>query len=125
MHPLGQTFIKKLKYDRIHFRKEVFFLMASKGQKFKNYGNSANIKVAILEEYKLKRNIKELAERYNIPEGTIKTWTSKLNHPELYLNQGQKRGKPKEKNLTKEDYKERYEILKKYQAFLKAQRKKK
>ena len=31
----------------------------------------------------------------------------------------------KEDKLTKEDYKERYEILKKYQAFLKAQREKK
>ncbi len=36
-----------------------------------------------------------------------------------------KRGRLKEKDLTKEDYKERYEILKKYQAFLKAQREKK
>ena len=33
--------------------------MTSKGQKFKNYDNSANIKVVILEKYKLKRNIKE------------------------------------------------------------------
>ena len=31
----------------------------------------------------------------------------------------------KEKDLTKEDYKERYEILKKYRAFLKAQRERK
>lgn len=99
--------------------------MASKGQKFSNYSDRLNIKNVILEEYKLKRNIKELAERYNIPEGTIKTWTSKLNHPELYLGQNQKRGRPKEKDLTKEDYKERYEILKKYRAFLKAQRGKK
>ena len=38
---------------------------------------------------------------------------------------GALRGRPKEKNLTKEDYKERYEILKKYQAFLKAQRERK
>ena len=37
----------------------------------------------------------------------------------------QKRGRLKESNLTKEDWKERYEILKKYQAFLKAQREKK
>ena len=36
--------------------------MASKGQKFKNYDNSANIKVVILEEYKLKKNIKEELE---------------------------------------------------------------
>ena len=44
--------------------------MASKGQKFNNYSDKANIKDIILEEYKLKRNIRELAERYNIPEGT-------------------------------------------------------
>ena len=97
--------------------------MASKGQKFNNYSDKANIKDIILEEYKLKRNIRELAERYNIPEGTIKTWTRKINHPELRTRN--KRGRPKEKDLTKEDYKERYEILKKYQAFLKAQRDKK
>ena len=36
--------------------------MASKGQKFKNYNNSANIKMAILEEYKLKKNIKILKD---------------------------------------------------------------
>lgn len=36
-----------------------------------------------------------------------------------------KHDKPKEKKLTKDDYKERYEILKNYQAFLNAQREKK
>ena len=101
------------------------FLMASKGQKFNDYSDKTNIKDIILEEYKLKRNVKELSERYNIPKGTIKTWTSKLNHPELYPGHGMKRGKSKEKDLTREDYKERYEILKKYQAFLKAQRERK
>ena len=78
-----------------------------------------------MEEYKLKHNVKELSERYNIPEGTIKTWARKINYPELYPGHGMKRGKQKEKELTKEDYKERYEILKKYQAFLKAQRERK
>ena len=97
--------------------------MASKGQKFRDYSDKTNIKDIILEEYKLKRNIQELSERYNIPPGTIKTWTRKINHPELYTRN--KRGRPKEKDLTKEDYKERYEILKKYQAFLKAQRERK
>ena len=99
--------------------------MASKGQKFNNYSDKSNIKDIILEEYKWKRNIRELAKRYNIPEGTIKTWTRKINYPELYLAQGQKRGRPKESDLTKEDYKERYEILKKYQAFLKEKRERK
>ncbi len=97
--------------------------MAKKGQKFNSY--LLDIKNMILDEYKNKHNIKELSEKYNIPSGTIKTWTSKLNHPEQYPRQGQKRGKFKESNLTKEDWKERYEILKKYQAFLKAQRERK
>lgn len=97
--------------------------MAKKGQKFNAYNN--NIKEIVLEEYKIKRNIKELAKVYDIPEGTIKTWTMKQNHPNVYINQGLKRGRKKEKDLTKEDYKERYEILKKYQAFLKAQRERK
>ena len=41
------------------------------------------------------------------------------------INKGVKVTTILEKDLTKEDYKERYEILKKYQAFLKAQREKK
>ena len=95
--------------------------MAKKGQKFNFYIN--DIKNMILDEYKEKHNIKYLSEKYSIPEGTVKTWTSKLNHPELVT--GKKRGRQKELNLTKEDYKERYEILKKYQAFLKARRERK
>ena len=35
--------------------------MASKGQKFNNYNNKTNLKYAILEEYKLKRNVGELS----------------------------------------------------------------
>ena len=94
--------------------------MAKKGQKFNSY--IFDVKEMVLDEYKEKHNIKYLSEKYNIPSGTIKTWTSKLNHPEKYIGQGQKRGRKKEENI---DYKERYEILKKYQAFLKAQRERK
>lgn len=97
--------------------------MAKKGQKLNSY--IFDVKEMVLDEYKEKHNIKYLSEKYNIPSGTIKTWTSKLNHPEKYIGQGQKRGRKKEANLTKEDWKERYEILKKYQAFLKAQRERK
>ena len=50
-------------------------------------------------------------------------WKYKRDHPEICT--GNKRGRQKQKELTKEDYKERYEILKKYQAFLKAQRERK
>ena len=47
----------------------------------------------------------------------------RYNHPEIKTYQ--KVGRPREKDLSIEDYKERYEILKKYQAFLKAQQEKK
>ena len=67
---------------------------------------------------------KYLEEIYGISRKTIETWKQKVLHPEKHMNIG-KRGRPKEKDLTKEDYKERYEILKKYQAFLKVQRERK
>lgn len=96
--------------------------MAKKDQKFKKYDDE--FKYKILNEY-LSGNggSKSLAKKYNISSNTIDTWLRK------YKKQGNlnndiyhKRGRPKEENI---DYKERYEILKKYQAFLKAQREKK
>ena len=95
--------------------------MALKGQKFSKYSN--NLKQEIMNKVSQGISIRYLAKQYNIPSGTIFTWTNKKNHPEKVL--GLKKGRPKEKELTKEDWKERYEILKKYQAFLKAQREKK
>ena len=95
--------------------------MASKGQKFIHY--SEQEKQEIIERYRSGISGFFLAKEYGIPIGTIKTWKSKVDHPEKLS--GLKRGRQKEKDLTKEDYKERYEILKKYQAFLKAQREKK
>ena len=44
---------------------------------------------------------------------SIDTMIYRYRHPELKT--GKKRGRPKETNLTKEDWKERYEIVKKYQ----------
>lgn len=95
--------------------------MASKGQKFIKY--TQNEKEEIINKYKSGMSGYFLAKEYGIPVGTIKSWKSKIDHPEK--NDGNKRGRPKEKDLTKEDYKERYEIIKKYQAFLKAQRERK
>ena len=94
--------------------------MASKGQKFNKY--SIELKQKILDEYfRREGSARSIAKKYNISEKTIETWIRKVNHPELQT--GAKRGRPqKEENI---DYKERYEILKKYQAFLKAQREKK
>ena len=97
--------------------------MASKGQKFKKW--DTKLKNEIIELLENGHSYGELARKYNMPKGTISNWQQKLYHPEKYPGQGRKRGRPKESNLTKEDWKERYEILKKYQAFLKAQRERK
>ena len=95
--------------------------MASKGQKFLTHTDEE--KNEIMQRHLKGESAYQLAKEYGIPVSTIKTWKYKINHPEK-ITLG-KRGKSTEKNLTKEDYKERYEILKKYQAFLKAQREKK
>jgi len=95
--------------------------MALKGQKFNKYCD--DLKQEIMNKVKQGMSIRYVAKQYNIPSGTIFTWTDKKNHPEKVT--GFKKGRRNESNLTKEDWKERYEILKKYQAFLKAQREKK
>ena len=53
---------------------------------------------------------------YYISKGTIKTWIRKSKH--LELASGLKQGRPRKDEII--DYKERYEILKKYQAFIEA-----
>ena len=96
--------------------------MASKDQKFNKY--TKEMINEVLKELKLGKSSLQISRERNIPAKTIRTWKRKMIlHPEL--NTGIKRGRPKESNLTKEDWKERYEILKKYRAFLKAQRKRK
>ena len=65
----------------------------------------------------------KLAQHYNLPESTIYHWIEKNRKQGNQANDIEhKRGRPKEENI---DYKERYEILKKYQEFIKAQREKK
>ena len=100
--------------------------MASKGQKFKKY--PSELKNKILKEYLdgLGREC-SLARKYGIPRETIKNWISKFENGIDVRTDHRKGGpgRPKAKKLTLEDYKERYEILKKYQAFLRARREKK
>ena len=87
--------------------------MASKGQKYKKY--TKELMDTVLKEYHKGYSSKYLAEKYNLTsEYTIRTWEYQSKHPK-----SGKRGRPKKEDI---DYKERYEILKKYQAFLKAQR---
>ena len=95
--------------------------MATKGQKFRKYTETE--KEEILQKYLEGYSARYLGELYGISRKTIETWKQKILHPEKIT--GNRRGRISEKNLTKEDWKERYEILKKYQAFLKAQRERK
>ncbi len=95
--------------------------MAKKGQKFNNY--SKEFKEEILNKYfNNQGSALSLSKEYNISVKTIETWIRKFKKPELYVSSG-KLGRPKKDEEI--DYKERYEILKKYQAFIKAQREKK
>ena len=103
------------------FERRCIFSMASKGQKFLKHTDKE--KDEIMQRHLKGESLYHLAKEYKIPVGTLKVWKYKINHPEKISLR--KRGRPTEKDLTKEDYKERYEILKKYQAFLKAQREKK
>ena len=89
--------------------------MASKGQKFKKY--SKELKDIVLKEYHEGYSSPYLAKKFGIPRGTIDSWEQQLRHPKL-----RKQGRPRKEDI---DYKERYEILKKYQAFLRAQRERK
>lgn len=99
--------------------------MASKGQKFDKYSEKFKIEVYnayVSGKYGGYRNV---AKNYNIPGDTLNTWITKYRKQGSLINDiNCKRGKHKNPT-TLEDYKERYEIIKKYQAFLKAQREKK
>ena len=90
--------------------------MAKKGQKFNKYSNEFRDK--IIDEYFSGNSGGSiyLGKKYNISNYTIDTWIRK------YKKQG---NLDNDINHTRGRKKERYEILKKYQAFLKAQRERK
>ena len=101
--------------------------MAKKGQKFNKY--SPDLKEKILDEY-FATGIShfKLDDKYGLPRYTVRTWIRKAKKGlDIRVDHRGRnsRGRSKTKNLTLEDYKERYEILKKYQAFLQARRGKK
>ena len=99
--------------------------MAKKGQKFNNY--TKEIKEAILHEY-LSNGVSagHLSREYGISGNTIRTWARKARSGKEVLvdTKDTRRGRPKV-NPDEIDYKERYEILKKYQDFIIARREKK
>lgn len=99
--------------------------MAKKGQKFRIFSNLEREK--IIHKY-LTGNYSygSLAKEYDMNYKTVQTMVLKYKKTGICMKQKPPgrcggKGSVKEENLTKEDYKERYEILKKYQAFLKAQ----
>ena len=99
--------------------------MGKKGQKYKDY--PSNIKLEVVSKVLDGRGYRSIANDYpDIPVFTIKNWVRKAkNNIDVTKDDRGCHGRPKTKNLTLEDYKERYEILKKYQAFLQARREKK
>ena len=96
--------------------------MAKKGQKFNKY--SYELKMEIIKKYlNGDGGFSALSREYNIPRKTIDTWIYQFKHKNNDMkDKNHLKGRKKEENI---DYKERYEILKKYQAFLKAQRERK
>lgn len=94
--------------------------MASKGQKFNTYSNKLKNEI-VSQVLNGEKSFGYLSNQYGISKGTIKTWVyAAKSGKNIYSDS---RGRPKKEEDV--DYKEKYEILKNYQAFLKAQREKK
>lgn len=94
--------------------------MASKGQKFNKYTPEFRNEI-VLQYLNENKSYGYLANVYGISKKTIETWVRKYKQGNSLMSDN--RGRPKKEEDI--DYKERYEILKNYQAFLKAQREKK
>lgn len=89
--------------------------MAKKGQKFIKYDLEFKEKV-LKERRETGIPIKILGAKYQIPYKTIQTW-ERISKRDGGLNKA-KRGRPKKGEDEQIDYKEKYEILKKFQEFL-------
>ena len=90
--------------------------MASLGQKLKKY--SVETKKKILDSYySYSHSVLELSKMYEIPHKTIENWINKTNKGIDVLDTNKSLGRPKK--VT--DYKQRYEIVKKMEEFLKQQ----
>ena len=94
--------------------------MASKGQKFNKYTSELRTDI-VSQHINENKSYGYLANVYGISPKTIETWVRSYKQGNSLMSDN--RGRPKKDEDI--DYKERYEILKNYQAFLKAQREKK
>ena len=97
--------------------------MARKGQKFNKYSDELRLEI-VTKYYNGEGTSRSLGKEHKISYKTIDNWIQKHKRTNYNFkdNRHQLSGNRKEENI---DYKERYEILKKYQAFLKAQRERK
>ncbi len=89
----------------------------------KHYTNE--FKQKVINDYNSQKHggYKNIAKLYNLNPNTVYNWLRKDRIQGNQINDiNHRRSRPKETNI---DYKERYEILKKYQEFIKAQREKK
>jgi transposase-like protein len=86
--------------------------MAKKGQKFKKVSLEDRLG-AVKERINTGRTYTYLGKKYGVSKDTVRTWVRIYNRDNgLDI---QKKGRPKEEKI---DYKERYEILKKFLEFL-------
>lgn len=86
--------------------------MASKGQKFRKYSFEEKIRV-IKEAVEEGSSIGELSRKYQIYAPTIRTWIYQYRHGN---RMDRARGRPRVEGDL--DYKQRYQILKEFSAFL-------
>ena len=85
--------------------------MASKGQKFKKYSTEEKMRI-ILEVIEEGKSTRYLAKLNDINYKTIDTWVYQYKHGNRF---NKTRGRVPEKEIN---YKQRYEILKEFSAFL-------
>jgi transposase-like protein len=86
--------------------------MASKGQKFRKYSYEEKMRV-IKEVVGEGSSVGEMSQKYQINTQTIRTWVYQYRHGN---RMDRMRGRPKDEGDI--DYKQRYEILKEFSAFL-------
>lgn len=92
--------------------------MAKKQQKYRKYTDEE--REIITQEYFDGKNQRYLFEKYGVSQGTLKTW--KRKHKRDGHTIPNKKGRPKLSHLTElEKLRLENDILKKFQAFLKAQ----
>lgn len=87
--------------------------MASKGQKFQKVPLELRLEI-VKDKIEHGKSYRYLGDKYGVNISTIKTWVQ-IYKRDKWLDVRKKGPAPKEENI---DYKERYEILKKFQDYL-------